>query len=65
MRGKCSALQLGQARFQPASTRLVAAPQFERDLCRACRYGIALASASGGEMIGGHETLATRSSADR
>ena len=48
VRGKCSALQAGQARFQPASTRSVAAPQFEQKRCRACQCSIALASASGG-----------------
>ena len=48
VRGKCSTLQAGQARFQPASTMSVLTPQLEQKRCRACQCSIALASASGG-----------------
>ena len=49
---KMLALQAGQSRFQPASTRSVGAPQFEQKRCRACQCSIALASASGGRCSG-------------
>ncbi len=52
VRGKCSTLQAGQARFQPASTMSVVAPQLEQKRCRACQCSIALASASGGRCSG-------------
>ena len=57
VRGKCSTLQAGQARFQPASTMSVLAPQFEQKRCRACQCSIALASASGGRCSGVDKAL--------
>ena len=57
VRGKCSTLQAGQARFQPASTMSVVTPQLEQKRCRACQCSIALASASGGRCSGGDQAL--------
>ena len=43
VRGKCSVLQAGQARFQPASAIWVASPQLAQKLWRLCQSRIAFA----------------------
>ena len=48
VRGKCSALQDGQSRRQPACTTRVGAPQLGQKRWRACQPSTALASAIGG-----------------
>ena len=57
VRGKCSALQAGQSRRQPACTTSVGAPQLGQKRCRACQPSTALASASGGRCSGVDQAL--------
>ena len=57
VRGKCSTLQAGHSRFQPACVMRVGAPQLAQKRCRACQASSAFASASGARCIRADQSL--------